>query len=135
MTWRPLHYEHIPICAADCVKAHEAEHVRFGQEQCAKVSALYQAAQKAIKDVDNSKSQATVKALQKAAKAFKKGVDDYKKWHADTCKENEGRAYQAGIDKCLTPKVQKECADSGETAKLKKFIEHQKEFRKEPPCD
>jgi hypothetical protein len=133
MTWRPVNYEHIPICAADCVRAHEEAHVRFGQEQCAKASALYKAAQEALKKFESSHSEADAQALRKALDAAKKAVDKYAQWKDDTCKENEGQAYQAGIDKCMTPEIQKQCTDLGETEKLKKFIEQQKKFRKSPP--
>ena len=133
MTWQPVNYEHIPICVADCVKEHEEAHVRFGQEQCAKVSALLKAAQDALKKFESSHSEADAKALRKALDAAKKGADDYSKWHDDNCKQNESQAYQAGIDKCLTPEIQKQCADLGETEKARKFIEVQKKFKQKPP--
>jgi hypothetical protein len=137
--------EKIPSCMLDCANTHEQAHVKFGQAECTKVSAIYKKVQDLIPEVerldreaskDASKKKLKNAAMQKlsdAIKELRRAREAFEKWHDQTCKENEKQAYQAGIDACKGAKVEKACADSKETERYKRMMKDWEDFKKNPP--
>jgi hypothetical protein len=146
--------EKVPACMLDCINKHEQAHVKFGQAECTKVSAVYQKVQKLIPEVerldreagqdpsktDPGKTAAAKKKLKEAMQKLREAIEKlrtareaYEKWHDQKCKENEKQAYQAGIDACKEAKFEKACADSKETERYKRMMKEWEDFKKNPP--
>jgi hypothetical protein len=137
--------EKIPACMLECAKTHEEAHVKFGEAECTKVSAIYKKVQDLIPEVerldrearqDPSAKKKLEEAKQKLREAIQKlraAREAYEKWHDQKCKQNEKQAYQAGIDACQGAKVEKACADSKETERYKRMMKEWEDFKKNPP--
>jgi hypothetical protein len=137
----------VPLCVADCVRAHELAHVKYRQAECTKLAAAWKkvkdaiaeadAAEAAAKqnktDADFKKWEAATEKLAKAQAEFDKAITDHEQWFKQHCRENEGQAYQAGIDACQGAKVEKECTELGEAARYKQLMKEWEQFKKNPP--
>ena len=132
MKWG-LDYKKIPICMADCAKAHEEAHVKYMQAECAKLSAVMKKLNEALEKAKKSGSEEDLKKAEQAFKDAEKATKDYEKWVKDNCKANEQQAYQAGIDACKSDKVVKECAGLKETEKYNKIMKQWETFKNNPP--
>jgi len=132
MTWS-LDVKKLPLCMADCAKAHELSHVDYGKASCAKIAAAYKAVMDAIAKAEKSKSDADLKEADQKMKDFEQATKEYTKWFNDTCRDNERTAYQAGIDACSKADVQKSCADLKETDRYEKLMKEWQTFRNNPP--
>lgn len=138
----------IPACMLKCAETHELAHVKFGQQECSKVSAVYKTLKDTISESDKARAalkkdptdtkarrnaEAVTTKLKEAKQKLRNALDAYKKWHDQTCKENERQAYQAGIDACQGAQAEKRCADSKETDRYKRMMKHWEEFKQKPP--
>jgi len=122
-------------CLRPCAEAHEKAHVRFMQEQCAKVGAVSQRAQQALAKAKSSRSDANLQAALAAAQELQTANDAYQAWFKSTCIANESQAYKATVDACSTPEVQQQCKDSGKEELYTRNMELWKRYQTTPPCD
>jgi hypothetical protein len=132
MTWS-ADVKKLPLCMADCTKAHELSHVTFGKKECGKAVAAYKPFAEALKKAHKTESMHNLKDAQKKLDVFEQAAKAYQKWIERDCRKDEHLAYQAGIDACRTREVLKSCADLKETSEHDRILKDWEKFRDNPP--